>query len=342
MPCPPVPRDCLRILLQNKLLTFATAILCSTFPWAPAIGATPPNVVLFLADDVGYGDLGCHGNPQVRTPRIDAFAREAAELANYRVSPVCAPTRASLMTGRYNFRTGVCDVFGAASEMDASEVTVAEALHAAGYVTGIFGKWHLGDKESHRPNAQGFDEALTFPGAALRKYFDPNLLHNGVAEKRKGYCMDIFTDAAIDFIRANRTKPFFVYLPANLIHTPLQVAGKLAAPYLAMGLSPSTAKSYGMLRSVDDTGQGDIDDAALRLVGQHARRRLQAALIQMLNGRHIGQLPCVVDEMGHAQSALPCHGLHGPLRRQMLRIPPGDPPKTAPPCVQCRPVIRPA
>ncbi|MCX7006718.1 MAG: arylsulfatase, partial [Kiritimatiellaeota bacterium] len=214
--------------------------------------AKRPNVVLFLADDQGYGDLGYHGNPHVKTPQLDTFAREAVELANFHVSPVCSPTRASLMTGRYNFRTGVCDVFGAATHMDPAEVTVAETLRAAGYATGLFGKWHLGDDPTRNPNAQGFDEALSFPGAAMRQYFNPPLLHNGAPEKRIGYCMDIFTDAAIAFIEKNRAQPFFVYLPANLIHTPLQVDEELAAPYRALNLGLPTAKVYGMLRSVDN------------------------------------------------------------------------------------------
>ena len=216
-------------------------------PAAPA----RPNVVLFLADDLGYGDLACHGNPHAKTPQIDAFAKEAVEFANFHVSPVCAPTRASLMTGRWNFRTGIADVFGQAAVMDPAEVTLAERLRAAGYATGIFGKWHLGDDAAHGPNAQGFDEALVHRGPAMRKYFDPVLLHNGLEEQRTGYCMDIFTDAAIGFIRANRSRPFFVYLPANLIHTPLQVAPELAAEFDALGLGDSTRRIYGMIRSVD-------------------------------------------------------------------------------------------
>jgi len=211
-----------------------------------------PNVVVFLVDDLGYGDIACHGNPHVKTPQIDAFAREAVEFTRFHVSPVCAPTRASLMTGRYNFRTGVADVFGAASQMDASEVTVAERLRDAGYATGIFGKWHLGEGPDRSPNARGFDEVLSFDGASLRRYFDPVLLHDGKPEKRDGYCMDIFTDAAIEFVKKNRTKPFFLYLPANLIHSPLQVAPELAAEYDAVGLGDSTKKIYGMIRSVDN------------------------------------------------------------------------------------------
>ena len=220
---------------------------------ASAASPSRPNIVLFLADDVGYGDLACHGNPHATTPNLDAFAREAVEFTRFHVSPVCAPTRASLMTGRYNFRTGVCDVFGKGCQMDPAEVTVAEALRDAGYATGIFGKWHLGDDPTRCPNAQGFDESLVHTGAAMRKYFDPELIQNGEKKPFKGYCMDLFTDAAVQFIKQNRARPFFLYLPANLIHTPLQVADELAAPYLAMNLGPQTSKAYGMLQSVDSS-----------------------------------------------------------------------------------------
>jgi arylsulfatase A len=229
----------------------AAALFCVPVPAVDA--PAKPNVVVFLVDDLGYGDLGIHGNPHVKTPRIDAFAREAVELSNFHVSPVCAPTRASLMTGRYNFRTGIADVFGPAAQMDASETTLAEALRAAGYATGIFGKWHLGEGAGRDPNGQGFDEALSFPGAAMPRYFDPELLHNGAKEKHTGYIMDIFTDAAVEFVKKNRARPFFVYLPANLIHTPLQVAPERAAEFDATGLSDSTKKIYGMIRSVDDS-----------------------------------------------------------------------------------------
>lgn len=237
--------------------SFALALLClSVSVWlVPGhAGETKPrpNVVIFLADDLGYGDVGCHGNPYVKTPQIDAFAREAVEFKQFYVSPVCAPTRASLMTGRYHFRSGVADVFGDASQMDLKEVTIAEAIRDAGYATGIFGKWHLGRDLAHGPNAQGFDESLVHAGAAMRSYFDPQLIHNGTNQVGKGYCMDIFTDAALAFIRQNGARPFFVYLAANLIHSPLQVADELVAPFKAKGLDDKTAKTCGMIKSLDD------------------------------------------------------------------------------------------
>ena len=213
----------------------------------------PPNVIIFLADDLGFGDVANHGNDTVHTPHIDRFARESVEIDRFYVSPVCAPTRASLMTGRWNFRTGVTDVFGDGAVMDTSETTLADDLKAIGYATGLFGKWHLGDNGSHAATERGFDEVLTFEGAAMRadQYNDPVLLHNGRPEKWPGYCMDVFTDAAIDFVRRHRKEPFFLYLPANLIHTPTVAPDHINALYDNLGLNECTQSIYAMIQSLD-------------------------------------------------------------------------------------------
>ena len=149
-----------------------------------------PNVLLVITDDQGYGDLGFHGNPRIRTPNLDRLARQSTRLASFYVSPVCSPTRSSLMTGRYNYRTGVVDTFLGRSLMHPDEVTLAEMLAAAGYRTGIFGKWHLGDNAPLRAIDQGFQEALVIKGGGIGQpsdppggssYFDPVLQHNGQA-----------------------------------------------------------------------------------------------------------------------------------------------------------------
>jgi arylsulfatase A-like enzyme len=269
----------------------------------------PPNIVIVLADDLGYGDLGCHGEPHIKTPNLDTFAREAVEFTNFHVSPVCAPTRAALMTGRYPFRTGVCDVYGPAAEMDPKEITLAERLRDIGYATGIFGKWHLGDDPAHAPNAQGFEEALVHRGPCMEQYFDPTLLHNGNEEKFEGYCMDIFTDAAIRFIRKNRDRPFFVYLPANLIHVPLQVAEELTAPFEKTPVSKSTRKIYGMTSSLDDNFG-----------------RLRAALGEL--GLEQNTLLIFTSDNGPCSSSGPVdrhmaglHGLKGTVYENGIRVP---------------------
>ena len=205
---------------------------------------TRPNVIIILTDDQGYGDLGITGNPHVKTPVIDKFASESIRFNDFYVSPVCAPTRSSLMTGRYSLRTGVRDTYNGGATMASSEITIAEMLKAAGYKTGNFGKWHLGDNYPSRPNDQGFDESIIHLSGGMGQvgdfttwfqgdssYFNPVLWHNGKMEKYTGYCTDIFAEQAIQFIEKNRQTPFFCYLAFNAPHTPLQVPGKYYQQY---------------------------------------------------------------------------------------------------------------
>jgi arylsulfatase len=204
----------------------------------------PPNVILIITDDQGYGDLGIHNNPNISTPTLDAFARKSIRFNNFHVSPVCAPTRSSLMTGRYSLRTGVRDTYNGGAIMAASEFTLAEMLKKANYTTGIFGKWHLGDNYPSRPSDQGFDESLIHLAGGIGQvgdftnyfkmgtsYFDPVLWHNNQQKAYTGYCSDIFTDNAIDFIEKNQEEPFFCYLSFNAPHTPLQVPDKYYQRY---------------------------------------------------------------------------------------------------------------
>lgn len=219
-----------------------------------------PNVVVVLTDDQGYFDVSCHGNGRIRTPNLDKFASEEIQFSRFYVSTVCAPTRASLMTGRYNFLTGVTGVFPGEHLMKTSETTIAEIFADHGYATGIFGKWHLGDNHPMRPMDQGFAESLVHLGGAIglqvdlpeNGYFNPTLIHNGREEKRSGYCADVFTDAAIDFIRAHRTRPFLAVLSFNTPHLPDTVDERYARPYLENGLSPKEANVYGMISNVDE------------------------------------------------------------------------------------------
>lgn len=195
-----------------------------------------PNVILIITDDQGYGDFGFTGNPHVKTPVLDNFARQSIRFNNFYVCPVSAPTRAALMTGRYSLRTGVRDTYNGGAMMASKEVTIAEMLKTAGYATGIFGKWHLGDNYPMRPCDQGFDESVIHLSGGMGQpgdfttwprldssYFDPVLWHNGKTQKYKGYCSDIFSGEAIRFIESNKDHPFFCYLAFNAPHTPLQV-----------------------------------------------------------------------------------------------------------------------
>ena len=197
---------------------------------------TRPNVILIITDDQGYGDLGYTGNPHVQTPVIDDFAENSIRFNGFYVSPVCAPTRSSLMTGRYSLRTGVRDTYNGGAIMAPGEVTIAEIMKQTGYSTGIFGKWHLGDSYPSRANDQGFDESVIHLSGGMGQvgdfttwfqgdssYYDPVLWHNGEQQKYDGYCSDIFAEQAIRFVEQNHEEPFFCYLSFNAPHTPLQV-----------------------------------------------------------------------------------------------------------------------
>ncbi|MXZ39654.1 MAG: arylsulfatase [Holophagales bacterium] len=189
-----------------------------------APGPNPrPNVVLFLADDQGWGDLSIHGNTNVRTPNLDSLAREGASFIHFFVSPVCSPTRAELLTGRYHPRTGVYATSRGGERLDLDETTIAEVFDAAGYATATFGKWHNGSQPPYHPNARGFDEFYGFTSGHWGHYFDPSLDHNGRVVRGNGYVTDDFTDRAIRFIEDHRTEPFFVWVAYNTPHSPMQV-----------------------------------------------------------------------------------------------------------------------
>jgi arylsulfatase A-like enzyme len=211
-----------------------------------------PNVLLILADDQGYGDLSLHANPHLKTPNLDRLAGQSVEFKNFYVSPVCAPTRAALMTGRYPQRTGVRSVTNGYETMAADEVTMAELLKSAGYRTAIFGKWHLGETYPYLPGPQGFDEFIGFRTGHTDNYFDARLEHNGKPYPTKDYITDALTDDAIRFIDRNRARPFLSYIAYNAPHTPLQCPEKYVAPYRAMGLPEKTALVYGMIANLDE------------------------------------------------------------------------------------------
>ena len=216
-----------------------------------AAAPRPPNVLLIVADDMGWGDLRLHGNERIDTPVLDRLARESARFDRFFVSPVCAPTRASLLTGRYHLRTGVSSVTGGLETMRASEVTLAEALRARGYATSLSGKWHLGAHYPHTPQAQGFDRFVGFFEGHTNNYFDATLIDNGRARPTRGYITDVFTDEAIHFIREQRQRPFFAYVAYNAPHAPYQVPDRYFDKYTARGFDAVTASIYGMVESLD-------------------------------------------------------------------------------------------
>ncbi|MEQ9289526.1 MAG: arylsulfatase [Cyclobacteriaceae bacterium] len=249
-----------------------------------------PNVLLIITDDQGYGDLGFHGNPHIKTPTLDALAKESVRFERFFVSPVCAPTRSSLMTGRHSLRTGVHDTYNGGAIMAGNEVTIAEILNEAGYATGLFGKWHLGDNYPTRPHDQGFEETLYHLGGGIGQpgdwpnypkmdssYFDPSLWRGNEMVQTKGYCSDVFADATVDFIKKHKDEPFFAYLSFNAPHGPLQLPQEYYDMY--KDTDPSSGfendgkpfpemderykeiarKVYGMVTNIDDNVKKVLD-----------------------------------------------------------------------------------
>ncbi|MCR9294560.1 MAG: arylsulfatase [bacterium] len=183
-----------------------------------------PNIVVFLTDDQGWGDLSVHGNTNLSTPHIDSLARDGTTLENFYVCQVCAPTRAEFLTGRYHPRTGVSGVSLGEGRLNYDETTIADIFQAEGYATGCFGKWHNGTQPPYHPNNRGFDEFYGFTSGHWGHYFSPPLDHNGERVRGNGYVVDDFTEHAMAFIEANRERPFFCYLPYNTPHSPMMVA----------------------------------------------------------------------------------------------------------------------
>ncbi len=216
----------------------------------------PRNVILLLVDDMGYGDIAAHGNPVIKTPNFDTLHDQAARFTNFAVSSSCAPTRAALLTGRHEFLSWVTHTKPPGRDMNPDVVTIAQLFQSKGYRTGIFGKWHLQQKDPCGPWHRGFDETLTVPKDSQNSHFDPVLLENRVKKKFKGYRTDILFKAATEFIECHKDKPFFCYLPTYAPHAPHKVPEKYSEPYKAFA-DEYKGKKYranfnGMIANVDE------------------------------------------------------------------------------------------
>ena len=209
-------------------MSFLTRCLLLVFAAAgPGLFATDrparPNVIVFLADDAGWGDFSFSGNPQVQTPHIDAIARSGVAFERFYVQPVCSPTRAEFLTGRYHPRGGVRGVSTGEERLDLDERTLAEAFRAAGYATGLFGKWHNGSQWPYHPMARGFDDFFGYTSGHWGEYMNALLEHNGSLVRTQGYIVDVCTDRAMDFIARSRDRPFFCFVPFTTPHSPWRV-----------------------------------------------------------------------------------------------------------------------
>jgi len=266
---------------------FALATLLLTTSNSPAqerLAGSRPNIILVISDDQGYAPIGRLGHPWIRTPHLDRMHDASLRFSRFFVSPVCAPTRAALMTGRDALKSGVTHTILERERLALGAITLPQVLKSAGYTTGIFGKWHLGDEAPYQPERRGFDEVLIHGGGGIgqyytncssadapvnkgvaddystRRYTDPVLRHNGTFVQTRGYCTDVFFNAALGWIKERTTtgkEPFFAYIATNAPHLPFLAPPKNAQRFKDLGF-PSEAGGggaagfYGMIENLDE------------------------------------------------------------------------------------------
>ena len=281
--------------LATVLLLCISALVTHAEAQSRSPGSSRPNIVFLLADDLGYGDLGCYGVQDIRTPRLDRLAREGVRFVQfYANGPECTPTRASLLTGRYQQRVGglECAIgFGGVGRYDdairlaathdlglpVQNPTLAMLLRDAGYATAISGKWHLGYEDKFAPGRHGFDEALYCVGGGM-EYFHhveeppdylPVMRRNGSPAECKGYATDLFADDAVRWLRAHASqpgpRPFFLYVPFTAPHSPFQAPDEelpepLPADSIRWKQGSAPPKVYAAMIERLDTAAGRILD----------------------------------------------------------------------------------
>jgi arylsulfatase len=259
-------------LLAPLLSALALLPLAAT-PAKAQIPVESPNIILILTDDQGYGDMSCHGQPFLKTPNIDKLYSQSTRFTNFHASPTCAPTRAALMTGLAPFKGGITHTILERERLALGITTLAEVLQSAGYETGIFGKWHLGDEDEYQPENRGFDEVFihgaggigqTYPGSQGAVpgtgYFNPIIKHNGTFEQTEGYCTDVFFQQALGWIKHvneenahSATKhPFFAYIATNAPHAPFIVAESYKEPFRKFTEDEDAAAFFGMIVNIDE------------------------------------------------------------------------------------------
>ncbi len=263
-------------------LPFSAFSLLSALCFAASLSAAPPNLVVFLADDAGWGDYSFSGNTQVATPHIDSIAQGGVSLDRFYVCPVCSPTRAEFLTGRYHPRGGVKGVSTGQERLNLDEKTIADAFHAAGYATGAFGKWHNGSQWPYHPMARGFDTYFGHSSGHWGEYFDAPLEDEGKMVKTQGYIVDVCTDKALAFIDQNKEKPFFCYVPFTTPHSPW------AAP----------AEDWARFQNKPITQRATLTD-------QEVDDETRCALAMIENqDRNVGRILAKLDELGLSENTI--------------------------------------
>ena len=254
-------------MIKLKLLFSFLFILFSPCANAESLSGSRPNIILIITDDQGYGPVGAHGHPWIETPNLDKLYSQSTRFERFLVSPTCSPTRAAIMSGRHPLKNGVTHTILERERMALSTYTIAQGLSSVNYQTGIFGKWHLGDEKFYQPENRGFNEvfihgaggigqayACSCADAPGNKYFDPVIRHNGKFVKTKGYCTNIFFNAALGWIKEVKksSKPFFAYITTNAPHGPFIAPPSNTNKLKDLGFGGTQAGFYGMIENIDE------------------------------------------------------------------------------------------
>ncbi|MBI4657750.1 MAG: arylsulfatase [Verrucomicrobia bacterium] len=253
------PRFCFRLLMPPSLAPLRFMFLAAWLSWSAtaAVPTARPNVLIVLTDDQGMGDFSCYGNPVLKTPNLDRLREQCVRFTDFHVAPMCTPTRGQLLTGQDAVRNGATSVTGGRSFIRPGIPTLPELFAAAGYRTGMFGKWHLGDNYPHRPMDRGFQEAICHLGWGFTSapefantLLDGRYFHDGVEKRFSGYCTDFWFERAMAWMKERQAarQPFLCYLPLNAPHGPHVVPEKYSAPYEGKG----PAKFFGMIANLDE------------------------------------------------------------------------------------------
>ncbi len=252
--------------LSRLLVVAVLAVICSSSVAADLAG-TKPNVILVITDDQGYGPVGRHGHPWLRTPNLDTLHDTSTRFTRFLVSPTCSPTRSAIMTGRHPLKNGITHTILERERMTLDATTLPQVLKGVGYSSGIFGKWHLGDEHEYQPDQRGFDEVFIHGAGGIgqaydcscadapeNKYFDPVIRHNGKFVKTNGFCTDIFFTAALGWIkdRKEKAEPFFAYISTNAPHGPFIAPPENRKRFTDLGFEEQTAGFYGMIENIDE------------------------------------------------------------------------------------------
>ena len=259
------------ILLSSICALLAACSKPATEQASESLLGSRPNIILVMTDDQGMGDLSVLGNPILKTPNLDRFYGLSTRFTEFHVSPTCAPTRSAIMSGRHEFRNGVTHTIKERERMALSTTTIAEVLRDAGYETGIFGKWHLGDEDKYQPYSRGFTETFihgaggigqSYEGSCADfppnqekegRYFDNVILHNDTLVQTRGFCTDVFFQSALGWIKKNHDSktPYFAYITPNAPHGPMIAPEKYRQRWIDLGYDANTAGRYGMVENID-------------------------------------------------------------------------------------------